>query len=144
MRSPIQSTSPTGRSRAGGGIGGACRFGTGTLPGCLLGPGQPKGDPLKTMRLLALACLVACTTTPQPRPAPTPAIEGIVVGPDGKGIAGALVAAVRYDSTEPSASALSVSGADGRVRLEGLPDGTYAFTATVADVTAAYLADVEV
>jgi erythromycin esterase len=66
------------------------------------------------------------------------AIGGIVRGPDGGGVDGALVAVVSTsDLTEPALATVSRGG--GRFRFASLQPGTYAITATAPGLTAAYV-----
>ena len=69
-------------------------------------------------------------------------LRGIVQGPEGKAVAGALVAAVPYGGDRIAATTLS--RADGTFSLEGLQPGKYGLTATAPGLTAAYLGDLAV
>ena len=70
------------------------------------------------------------------------AIEGIVRGPDGKPLEGALVGAVPEDSDADElhvhAVALAVSGVGGRFRIARLRAGAYAAQATARGLSPAY------
>ncbi|MCU1283008.1 MAG: hypothetical protein JWM53_6554 [bacterium] len=70
------------------------------------------------------------------------AIEGIVRGPDGKPLDGALVGAVPEDSDADElhvhAVAVTVSSGGGRFRIAGLRAGAYAAQATARELSPAY------
>ena len=70
------------------------------------------------------------------------AMDGIVRGPDGKPLAGALVGAVPEDSDADElhvhAVAFALSGADGRFRIASLRSGAYAAQATARGLSPAY------
>lgn len=106
--------------------------------------------------------LCACASGPKPvrdaqhvqtRAAEAPARPGVkrtlsgrVLGPDGRPVVGALVAAVpleRLGLTLGRASVWGPSGEEGRFQLE-LPLGRYAITASAPGLTAAFGASVEV
>ncbi|HJZ88376.1 MAG TPA: carboxypeptidase regulatory-like domain-containing protein [Polyangia bacterium] len=72
--------------------------------------------------------------------APRGAIEGIVRAPDGKPYQGALVAAVPAapDRERPKPAAVALSTGGGRFRLENLPAGPYAATATAPGFAPAF------
>ncbi len=83
---------------------------------------------------------------------PVPALEGMVLDPDGRGLPAAVVTArgrlrpppgYRFGLSEnPLPAALVVSGADGRFRIAGLPGGLYTIAAAHARHAGAYLRDV--
>jgi len=99
---------------------------------------------------LALASFTLAATPPAPAPAPgakaaspaaaaTPAkpkgtVSGVVVGPDGKPLAGAVVRAAavpketgfRMRPVETGTPVTTKTGADGAFKLEGLPEGSLA------------------
>ncbi|WP_437313405.1 erythromycin esterase family protein [Sorangium sp. So ce385] len=64
-------------------------------------------------------------------------IDGLVKGPTGAPVAGALVAAVREGA--PTEAAIVRSAADGAFCFEGLAPGDYGLTITSADATSAYV-----
>src|SRR5262249_54215223 len=72
--------------------------------------------------------------------APRGAIEGIVRAPDGKPYQGALVAAVPAapDRERPKPAAVALSTGGGRFRLENLPAGPYAASATAPGFAPAF------
>ena len=120
---------------------------------------MPHTKPYASARALAAVVLVtvaACAGEAVPPPAAPPAapppsaaasldptravVEGIVRGPDGAAVDGALVAVVSAaDTAPPREAAAVVSEGGGRFRFAGLPPGKYAITATAPGLTAAYV-----
>ncbi len=102
--------------------------------------------------LAAAACTGEAVPPPAAPPAAPPAtaaapsdptraiVEGIVRGPDGAPVDGALVAVVPGEDTAlPREAASVVSEGGGRFRFAGLSPGKYAITVTAPGLTAAYV-----
>lgn len=64
------------------------------------------------------------------------AIAGMLRGPDGRPVAGALVAAVPYDANASTAAGRAISDRLGRFRIDGLPAREYGVTATAPHLNA--------
>ena len=102
----------------------------GLLAACAGAPVEPSAQP-------STASTRAGAATPTPPRAGD--IDGVIQGPDGKPVAGALVSVVAADTDETRAAGQAFTGPEGRFRVRGLPSGRYGITVTAPGLTGAYL-----
>ncbi|WP_169796719.1 erythromycin esterase family protein [Chondromyces crocatus] len=102
----------------------------GMIAACAGAPVEPSAQP-------PTASTRAGAATPTPPRAGD--IDGVIQGPDGKPVAGALVSVVAADTDETRAAGQAFTGPEGRFRVSGLPSGRYGITVTAPGLTGAYL-----
>jgi RNA polymerase sigma factor (sigma-70 family) len=148
-RRPVIRTAPVAVAASMVVVAGVVALAVSAGPGgrrALGGPVTGDSSSLAIPRFLALAATTAGV------PAPASAIDGIVFGPDGKPVAGAVVTAraamqltpgrMTYRTESPLPDAQALSGQDGRFHLADLPPGRYAIGAAHPAHAGAFLLDV--